>query len=142
MELNDFTTIYRTHEGNLPDENNQFYDDDASLAQFSRFAKVYAAWGFYRRELVAEAAATGLPVVRHLFIHYPDDPRVYDLRYEQFIVGSELLVAPVLDPDTNEAAAYLPAGRWVHLWTGAIYGDAAAGATIKIAAPLGETAVF
>jgi alpha-glucosidase (family GH31 glycosyl hydrolase) len=58
------------------------------------------------------------------------------------MVGSELLVAPVLDPDTNEAAAYLPAGRWVHLWTGAIYGDAAAGATIKIAAPLGETAVF
>jgi len=142
MELNAFTTIYRTHEGNLPDENFQFYDDDATLAQFSRFAKVYAPWGFYRRELVAEAAATGLPVVRHLFIHYPDDPNVYELRYEQFMVGSELLVAPVLDPDTSEVEVYLPAGRWVHLWTGAIHGDAAAGATIRAAAPLGETAVF
>ena len=48
-------------------------------------------------ELVKEASETGLPVVRHPFIHYPNDPEVPGLEY-QFMVGTELMVAPVLDP--------------------------------------------
>ena len=140
-ELNAFTTIYRTHEGNQPENNVQFYDNADTLEHFSRFAHVYAAWSDYRRELVAEAAASGLPVVRHPFIHYPDDPRVYELNYQQFMVGSEFMVAPVLDPGVAEVEVYLPAGRWVHVWSGATYGDND-GERITIAAPIGEPAVF
>jgi alpha-glucosidase (family GH31 glycosyl hydrolase) len=33
-------------------------------------------------------------------------------------LGAELMVAPVLDPDTDTVEVYLPAGIWVHLWTG------------------------
>lgn len=142
MELNAFTTIYRTHEGNRPAENAQFYDDDVSLAHFDRFARVYRAWAFYRRQLVQEADETGLPVVRHLFIHYPHDPQVYDLSYQQFMVGTELLIAPVLDPATDTVTVYIPAGEWVHLWSGESYGSATAGTTVTVAAPLGEPGVF
>ena len=45
------------------------------LAQMARFAKVYKGLAPYRKALVAEAAARGYPVVRHLFLHYPDDPK-------------------------------------------------------------------
>ena len=62
--------------------------------------KIYAAWKPYRMELVKEASETGLPVVRHPFIHYPNDPEVLGLEY-QFMVGPELMVAPVLDPGTR-----------------------------------------
>lgn len=139
-ELNAFTTIFRTHEGNTPDANHQFYSDEESLAHFIRFAKVYNAWSFYRKQLVREAAQTGLPVVRHLLVHYPSDPNVYDLWYQQFMVGSEFMVAPVLDPNTDKVAAYLPAGRWVHLWSSDSYGPEAGRVTVH--APLGQPAVF
>lgn len=142
MELNAFTTVYRTHEGNRPSENVQFYTDDETMAHFDRFARVYAAWLPYRKQLVQEAAQTGLPVVRHPFIHYPDDPNVYDLSYQQFMVGTEFMVAPVLDPDTTDVTVYLPAGQWTHLWSGATYGGRDQGTTITVAAPLGEPAVF
>lgn len=140
-ELAAFTVVFRTHEGNRPGVNHQIYSDEETLRHFSRFAKVYAAWEPYRVKLVNEAAATGLPVVRHPFIHYPDDPEVYDLEY-QFMVGPDLMVAPVLDPGEEEAEAYLPAGVWVHLWSGEEYGSAEEGVYAAVDAPIGEPAVF
>lgn len=142
MELNAFTVVYRTHEGNDPEANVQFYTDEETLAQFARFAKVHQAWGFLRKRLADEAAATGLPVVRHPWIHFPDDPALWRLRHEQFLVGDALLVAPVLDPGVDHAAVHLPAGRWTHVWSGATHGDPARATKINIPAPLGQPAVF
>ena len=142
MELSAFTTIYRSHEGNQPDQNVQLYQDEETLAHFARFAKVYAAWGFYRKQLVQEATETGLPVVRHPFIHYPEDNSLYTLTNEQFMIGSEFMVAPVTDPETREVSAYLPAGKWVHLWSGEIYGKTGQGTTVTVPAPLGQPGVF
>ena len=140
-EMAAFTAVFRTHEGNRPEDNHQIYSDKESLRRFSHFAKVYAAWKPYRKELVKEASETGLPVVRHPFIHYPGDPEVYDLDY-QFMVGSEFMVAPVLDPGENEVEVYLPAGRWVHAWTGEVYGSSKNGVYETVHAPIGEPAVF
>ncbi len=140
-ELAAFTTVFRTHEGNRPGVNHQVYSDGETLGHFSRFAKVYAAWKPYRMELVEEASETGLPVVRHPLIHYPEDPEVYGLRY-QFMVGRELMVAPVLHPGENTVEVYLPAGRWVHLWSGRRYGSRDGGTRPAVHAPIGEPAVF
>jgi len=142
MELNAFTTIYRTHEGIDPSANVQFYSDEQTMAQFTRFAKVYAAWGFYRKQLVHEAAETGLPVVRHPFLQYPEDPEVLKLSCQQFMVGDVFMVAPVLDPGTDRVRVYLPRGRWVHLWTGNVLGDLQRGIWTEAAAPMERPAVF
>ncbi len=141
-ELNAFTTIYRTHEGNQPEANAQFYSDEETLEHFARFAKVYKAWAFYRKQLVQEAGRTGLPVVRHLFIHYPDDPNTFALSYQEFLVGTDLLVVPVLDAGRKAVDAYFPKGRWVHVWTGETYGDAGKGIHQAVAAPIGKPTVF
>jgi alpha-glucosidase (family GH31 glycosyl hydrolase) len=140
-ELAAFTVVFRTHEGNRPEVNHQIYSDEETLRHFSRFARVYAAWKPYRTELVGEAAETGLPVVRHPFVHYPRDPEVYGLDY-QFMVGSELMVAPVLDPGEDMVEVYLPAGRWVHLWSGRKYGSSRRGLYETVRASVGEPAVF
>src|SRR3712207_2475892 len=92
-------------------------------------------------ELVEEAAETGLPVVRHPFIHYPKDPEVYALEY-QFMVGADFMVAPVLDPGEDTVEVYLPRGRWVHLWTGEEYGSSEGSVYESVRAPIGEPAVF
>jgi alpha-glucosidase len=140
-ELAAFTVVFRTHEGNRPRVNHQVYSDEETLRHFSRLAKVYAAWRPYRTELVGEASETGLPVVRHPFVHYPEDPEVYGLEY-QFMVGEDLMVAPVLDPGKRDVEVYLPAGRWVHLWSGREYGSAQRGVYETVPAPIGEPAAF
>jgi alpha-glucosidase len=141
VELAAFTTVFRTHEGNRPEVNHQIYSDGETLRHFSRFARVYAAWKPYRMKLVNEAAETGLPVVRHPFIHYPHDPEVYGLGY-QFMVGSDFMVAPVLDPGEDVMKIYLPEGRWIHLWSGRRYGSPTEGVYVTVDAPIGEPAVF
>jgi alpha-glucosidase (family GH31 glycosyl hydrolase) len=137
IELSAFTVVFRTHEGNRPGVNHQIYSDQETLRHFDRFAKVYAAWKPYRTKLVEEAAETGLPVVRHPFVHYPEDPEVYGLEY-QFMVGEELMVAPVLDPGEGAVEVYLPAGRWVRLWSDKEYGTLEGGIYETVPAPVGS----
>lgn len=138
LELGALSAVFRTHEGNRPAEFAQVYDDAELLAQLARCARIYAAWGFYRRALAAEAARTGLPIARHPLIHYPDDPAVWRIRHECYLLGTELLAAPVTTPGAAHVAAYLPGGPWVHLWTGATHGRGWA----EVAAPIGTPALF
>jgi sulfoquinovosidase len=141
IELGAFTSVFRTHEGNIPEVNHQIYSDEDTLKHFVRFAKIYAAWKPYRMDLVEEASESGLPVVRHPFIHYPNDPEVLGLNY-QFMVGQEFMVAPVLDPGEDTVEVYFPPGLWVHLWTGKTYGSPERGVYESVPAPIGEPAVF
>jgi alpha-glucosidase len=60
----------------------------------------------------------GLPLMRHLALAFPDDPRAVG-REDQWLLGADLLVAPVLAPGETERRVYLPAGRWVDLWRSA-----------------------
>ncbi len=142
MEMNAFTLIFRTHEGNQPGNNIQLYTDDETLDTFAYWAKVYAALFDYRKQLVQEAVETGLPVVRHPFIHYPNDPEIWKITYQEFMLGEDFLIAPVTDPDTDDVTAYLPQGRWVHLWSGELYGDTERGEYITISAPIGQPGIF
>jgi alpha-glucosidase len=142
MELSALTTVFRTHEGITPDENAQVYDDPELLDHFARCAKLYNAWGFLRKSRVKEAAASGIPVARHPFLLYPDDPEVADLTYEEFFLGDHVLVAPVLDAGAVTKRVYLPQGRWRHVWTNEIMGDAGSGMWVEVDAPSGKPPVF
>ncbi|PKN93816.1 MAG: alpha-glucosidase [Chloroflexi bacterium HGW-Chloroflexi-6] len=139
MELNAFTTIFRTHEGNQPENNAQFYSDDETLDAFARWSKIFAALFDYRKTLVAEAAESGLPVVRHPFLHYPDDPETWKITSQQFMLGSDFMIAPVTDEGATEVTLYLPAGEWVHIWSGESYQG---GQFVTVPAPLGQPGVF
>lgn len=116
MEMAAFTPVYRTHEGLGPDKNYQVYQDTATAKHFARNAKIYRAWLFYRKQLMEEAAQKGYPICRSLFLDFPNDVNTYSLS-TQFMVGSELLVAPVLDQNKTTVNVYLPNGTWVNIWT-------------------------
>lgn len=142
-EVMAFTVVLRTHEGNRPDENVQVFDDDATMVAFARATRLHAAWRDLRVMLMQEAAATGMPVVRHPWLAYPNDQVTAGLR-EQFFLGPDVLVAPVLAPGAASARAYLPAGSgtWRHVFGEGDFEAGESGRWVRVAAPLGSPGVF
>jgi alpha-glucosidase len=137
-EMNAFTAVYRTHEGTDPTGNAQFYDNATTLEHFAKFAKFYASLADYREILMKEASETGTPLVRHMLLEYPNDPAAWKQSL-QFMLGPDVLVAPVSVKGSKTAKVYIPAGEWVHLFSGQAYATVG---TVDVAAPIGEPAVF
>ncbi|MFD0866150.1 TIM-barrel domain-containing protein, partial [Tessaracoccus lubricantis] len=77
----------------------------------------------YIYSLSQEAHATGTPVMRHMAIEFPEDLGSYsDEANNQFMLGSDYLVAPVFTAARSRSGIYLPAGEtWVDYWTGRLY---------------------
>ena len=64
-----------------------------------------------------DVSTTGLPAMRPLMLDYPDDPNTYGID-DEYLFGSDLLIAPVLREGATTRACYLPKGRWVEVATG------------------------
>ncbi|MFN2530935.1 MAG: glycoside hydrolase family 31 protein [Pyrinomonadaceae bacterium] len=85
-----------------------------------------------------EAHRTGAPLFRPLMFNYQSDPNTYNIE-DEFMVGSDLLVAPVVKPDVTERLVYLPNGTWYDYWTNKKY----SGETmVRVGAPLETVPMF
>lgn len=135
-EMNVFSPLFRTHEGNQPANNVQFDGDGELLAHLARCTAMHAALKDYLKDCAAQARERGIPVMRPLFYHYGDSA----LRTEQteYLLGRDILVAPVLREGARSRRCVLPEDRWVHLFTGKEYG----GGAVEVEAPLGQPPVF
>ncbi len=85
-----------------------------------------------------ESHRTGVPLFRPLLLNYQDDENTLRID-DEFMIGSDLLVAPVLKPDLTARLVYLPAGVWYDYWTGA---RQEGGRMIRVEAPLETVPLF
>jgi len=93
----------------------------------------------YIMEQMAIATETGLPPMRPLFIDYPCDSVCYQID-DEYLFGSDLLVAPVLDADVKTRNVYLPADTtWRDAWTDQVYDG---GQWLSVEAPLERIPLF
>ncbi len=138
LEFACFTPVMRTHEGNRPDSNVQLYSSDGIIASAARLSKLHTALLPYMKECVEENAEKGIPVMRPLFFDAPEDAQAYRTELYSYLLGEEMLAAPVVKPGVEEREVYLPSDGWVHLWSGKEY-DAG---TAAVAAPMGFPPVF
>jgi sulfoquinovosidase len=132
-----FTPVLRTHEGNRPDDNLQVDSSSELLAHFALMTQLHVALAPYARAAGAEAVTTGLPLMRALFLHYPDDRATWAL-HDQYLYGRDLLVAPVVTEGATMRELYVPADDWLDFYTGA---PVAAGMH-NVAAPTAMPPVF
>jgi alpha-glucosidase/alpha-D-xyloside xylohydrolase len=63
-----------------------------------------------------ETAETGLPMMRALWLHHPDDPDAVR-RGDQYFWGRDMLVSPVVRKGATSRTLYLPRGTWFDFWT-------------------------
>jgi alpha-D-xyloside xylohydrolase len=64
-----------------------------------------------------DSSERGLPMVRALFVEYPQDPGSWEVE-DEYLFGSDLLVAPLLEAGTTGRGVYLPPGDWIDYQTG------------------------
>jgi alpha-glucosidase (family GH31 glycosyl hydrolase) len=69
----------------------------------------------YSYSALRECHETGLPLMRALWLHHPEDATAV-ARGDQFLWGRDLLVAPVTEKGATKRIVYLPRGRWYDFW--------------------------
>ncbi|MCR5664869.1 MAG: alpha-glucosidase [Oscillospiraceae bacterium] len=135
MEMAAFSLLMRSHESIRPWANAQF--DAPEVAPHTvRLTRLHAALRPYLEHCLRDAAR-GLPALRPDFWEAVDFGRSRD-EYAYFL-GDELFVAPVIDRHARTRKTALPAGEWVHLWSGTVYPG---GESLTVDAPLGRIPVF
>ena len=72
----------------------------------------------YTYTLAWQARTRGMPLMRAMWLHYPEDENVHGLG-SQYLWGRDMLVAPVFAPGASTRDVYLPAGQWYDWWTNA-----------------------
>jgi alpha-glucosidase (family GH31 glycosyl hydrolase) len=90
--------------------------DPRVIPIFRRFAQVRERIVPYLVEQATRSVETGRPLMRALGFEWPDDPQAWDHPYE-YLLGDDLLVAPIVETGVTSLEVYLPIGEWVDFWT-------------------------
>jgi len=112
--------------------------DPRVLATFRRYARLRERLVPYLAAQARISAASGKPLMRALCFDWPEDPMVWEHTFE-YLLGDDLLVAPVTEPGTISVEVYLPAERWIDAWTGERFDGPR---LVRRDVPIGDIAVF
>lgn len=134
-EMNLFTPLFRTHEGNFPRRNTQF-DDPCVIEHFSWATSLFAELAPYNIHTRERALKTGVPFNRPLFIDFGND---YNHIYDQFMAGDDIIVAPIINANQYTREVIIPSeGEWIKLFDNTHFVSGIHTVTV----PLGKPAVF
>ena len=83
---------------------------------YRKYVKLRYKFIPYYYDLFFQGEKTGMPVMRPLVLHYEKDENTKNCNGE-FLIGENLLVAPVVEQGATQKMVYLPAGEWYDYWT-------------------------
>ncbi len=135
-EMNAFSLLLRSHEGNNPDLNAQFDATEEVICHQAKMSRIHTMLKPYLKEAVKNNSETGVGVIRPLFFYYNEE-RAYTESTE-YLLGRDILVAPVLKQGASLRQVYLPQDEWIELNTG----RELKGGLYVVEAPLGRIPVY
>lgn len=138
LEFACFTPVIRTHEGNRPDSNVQLYSNEKMISAGAKYSRIHSMLLPYMRECVRINAECGTPVMRPLFFEEPENDALYSRNLYSYMLGPDLIVAPVVKEGAEEREGILPKGSWICLADGKRF----EGGLFRVSAPLGEIPLF
>ncbi len=104
-----------------------------------QYADLHLKFAPVLQKYARQVADTGEPIIRPVFWLAPEDERAL-VCDDQFLVGDEILVAPVLYPKQRSREVYFPPGTWKDYWSEKTYSGPT---TVKdIPAPLDKLPFF
>ncbi|TFK33736.1 glycosyl hydrolases family 31-domain-containing protein [Crucibulum laeve] len=138
MQLAAFTPFYRNHNIKGAISQEPYRWESVANASRSAIATRYTLLPYWYT-LFANASTHGTPPVRALFFEFPDEPELFDVD-AQFLIGSDILVTPVLSPNVSTVDGIFP-GRGKVVWRDWYTHEAvkaSAGIPTTLSAPLGH----
>jgi alpha-glucosidase len=137
MQLSAFVPFYRNHNvlGALPQEPYRW--DSVAEASRKAMATRYSLLPYWYT-LFANASRFGTPPVRALFFEFPDETELFAVD-TQFLIGGDILVTPVLEPNTTTVKGIFPGtGKvtWRDWYTHDVVQQSAS--SVELSAPLGH----
>lgn len=133
-ELAIFSPFMRSHEGNKPERNVQYYDDEDLIKKVGFLVLLHNALHPYLLSLEEEYQRTGLPFIREMSLEYPE---MSPMR-TQFLYGRDLLVAPVLKSGATKVRVYIPDDSFVFAYDKKPYTKG----WHRVSSPLGKPVFF
>ncbi|MDX1695201.1 MAG: glycoside hydrolase family 31 protein [Ketobacteraceae bacterium] len=131
-QLATFIPVFRLHNSPLKELIRPWDFDEETLEHFKDAIALRKKALPYMNSLWEEAAATGMPLWRPMWLVFPDDTRFRDNK-DQFMLGDDVLVAPVTAPGALNKSVVLPEGCWTEMNSGITYDG---NQTVEVAAPL------
>ena len=115
FQLAAFLPFFRTHSALGTSRREPWVFGEPYLSIVREFLKLRYRLMPYLYTLAWEASQTGYPIARPLFWIDPDDEELHQVD-DCFLLGSALLVAPVLEREATGRSIRLPVGRWYSFW--------------------------
>ena len=138
MELGAFNPIYRNHAAKGTRDREPWVDGPEHEAIRKRYIETRYRLLPYIYTGMEEASRTGVPLMRPMFMEFPQELTLAT-NGEEYMFGSALLVAPKNWPFVEPYEVVLPKGDWVNYWTGE---RQRGGTTIKVDPPVDTLPVY
>ena len=114
-----FLTSHTRAHGAPPTEP-WLYDSKRVQEVFRKSAEMKYRLMPYVYAQAKECTEKGLPMLRALFVEFPDDPGAWKVD-DEYLFGSQILVAPLLESGITGRTVYLPEGKWIDYQTEKVY---------------------
>lgn len=133
-----FSPLYRNHAALGTRSQEPWVFGEPTLSIYRKYLKLRYRFIPYLYDEFYRETQTGLPVMRPVVLNYENDPHVYNLN-DEYMVGEDILTAPVVQQGQTKRAVYLPKGEWIDFWNGVEYSG---GNTILVDAPIDKLPLF
>ena len=107
----------------ISEEHRPQVIDPDQIDNWRRYSKIRTQLYPYISSTAWQYRETGMPMMRAMLLDFPADPKVASLD-DQYMLGPDLLVAPVVEPGQTSRSLYVPKGKWIDFWRTFSYDEA------------------
>lgn len=138
LEASLFVPLFRNHSEMGTRYQEPWAFDRQTLDIYRDYLNLRYRFIPYLYDQLRHETESGLPVMRPLVLNYDQDPAVRQIN-DEYMVGTSILVAPIVNQGSTQRLVYLPAGKWLDFWNNAEYSGQQ---TIMVNTPIDKLPLF
>lgn len=120
IEAGFMSPLLRNHSA-LGTKSQEPYSFDEETAKiYKKFVDLRYKFLPYLYDCFYEHYLTGQPVLKPLLLNYQNDEKTYNIN-DQYLVGDNMMICPIVDQGKTSRTVYLPKGKWVNFFTKEVY---------------------